>query len=530
MAQLKNTVVNGSLKVNGRAETNSLITDDIKKTDGTSYVGNGTLTIKQGSQSWTFYANQNDNKEITLESFNTDTHDTSHGTDIENNFHSQLYLGSFNSAIKKVTKTGVVNYGLNPQFFSSMLVRLNASSYDALSNLRDCISSLYSYLNNSQDNTYLTSHIGLLSIPSRTLEDSSEGLISPSKIENNSRPWIYSVIRNGDTNKPAPFILFTDFIKTYIMNISDSTISRIAVDADTLNGKTSTDFASSIHTHDYLPLTGGTLSGNLELSVNKKIATLSHVNLLSYTSDSVNIGYTAFNLKLQSNYKPVWYKPDETTESILTASDWVPNSKDYAGYVLAGNGYRNSAWMTDNDGNPGWRAIRTFLCGTSTIATPTTPVIFNADYFAVNNQSRGFTLSVKKADTATTANSATNATNAEHANSADMATTANSATNAINADTLDGWHIDAVSEGVDAQWIAAFVPEVEGNWSKGTVRAMNSQLFARKTDLDNVTLTATGDAMNPVYIDTNGKPAKAHSFKGLVEASVANNVLTLTIL
>ena len=36
--------------------------------------------------------------------------------------------------------------------------------------------------------------------------------------------------------------------------------------------------------------------------------------------------------------------------------------------------------------------------------------------------------------------------------------------------------------------------------------------------------------MNPVYIDDNGKPAKAHSFGGLVEASVANNVLTLIIL
>ena len=188
MAQLKNTVVNGSLKVNGRAETNSLITDDIKKTDGTSYVGNGTLTIKQGSQSYTFSANQDDNKTITLESFNTGTHNTSHGTDIENNFHSQLYLGSFNSAMKKVTKTEVVNYGLNPQFFSSMLVRLNASSNDALSNLRDCISSLYGYLNGNQDNTYLTSHIGLLSIPSRTLEESSEKLILPSDIENNSRP------------------------------------------------------------------------------------------------------------------------------------------------------------------------------------------------------------------------------------------------------------------------------------------------------------------------------------------------------
>ena len=188
MAQLKNTVVNGSLKVNGRAETNSLITDDIKKTDGTSYVGNGILTIKQGSQSHTFSANQDDDKTITLESFNTDTHNISHGTDIENNFHSQLYLGSFNSAMKKVTKTGVVNYGLNPQFFSSMLVRLNASSNDALYNLRDCISSLYGYLNHNQDNTYLTSHIGLLSIPSRTLEESSGKLILPSEIENNSRP------------------------------------------------------------------------------------------------------------------------------------------------------------------------------------------------------------------------------------------------------------------------------------------------------------------------------------------------------
>ena len=59
---------------------------------------------------------------------------------------------------------------------------------------------------------------------------------------------------------------------------------------------------------------------------------------------------------------------------------------------------------------------------------------------------------------------------------------------------------------------------------------MNSQLFARKTDLENVKLTATGDEMTPVYIDTNGKPAKARSFTGLVAASVANNVLTLIIL
>ena len=90
------------------------------------------------------------------------------------------------------------------------------------------------------------------------------------------------------------------------MNISDSTISRIAVDADTLNGKTSENFALSTHTHNYLPLTGGTLYGNLRLPVNNKIATSSDVNLLSYTNhNQVNIGYTAFDLKLQSNRKPV---------------------------------------------------------------------------------------------------------------------------------------------------------------------------------------------------------------------------------
>ena len=59
---------------------------------------------------------------------------------------------------------------------------------------------------------------------------------------------------------------------------------------------------------------------------------------------------------------------------------------------------------------------------------------------------------------------------------------------------------------------------------------MNSQLFARKTDLENVKLTPTGGFNTPVYIDANGKPATTRSFTNLVEASVADNVLTLTIL
>ena len=52
---------------------------------------------------------------------------------------------------------------------------------------------------------------------------------------------------------------------------------------------------------------------------------------------------------------------------------------------------------------------------------------------------------------------------------------------------------------------------------------MDSNKFARK-------LTEKGNAMTPVYIDANGQPATTRPFTGLVEASVANNVLTLTIL
>ena len=59
---------------------------------------------------------------------------------------------------------------------------------------------------------------------------------------------------------------------------------------------------------------------------------------------------------------------------------------------------------------------------------------------------------------------------------------------------------------------------------------MDSQLFARKTDLANVKLTPTGNQNTPVYINNNGKAEVTRSFQGLVEASVANNVLTLTIL
>lgn len=395
-----------------------------------------------------------------------------------------------------------------------MLVRLNTNWNDALSNLRDCISSLYGYLNRSQDNTYLTSHIGLLSIPSRTLEDSSEKLISPSEIENNSRPWIYSVIRNGDTNKPASFILFTDFIKTYIMNISDSTISRIAVDADTLGGKTSTDFASSTHTHNYLPLTGGTLSGNLKLLVNTKIATSSDVNLLSYTNNNqVNIGYTAFDLKLQSNRKPVWYKTNGETENILTAGDWVPNTATADGYVLKGKDSPNKAWMTDKNGTPGWR----------TVATTNTwrPIEHVKEGDMLVFKESDFKMQYAANQTTITVDSSKFLTREEAKQTyLGKMDKAESAKQADNATKFNGWLIDYNNDEVDRQWICAFDPD---NANGRTIRAMDSSKFARK-------LTGTGDYKTPVYINANGQPTITRSFIGLVEASVENNVLTLTII
>ena len=48
--------------------------------------------------------------------------------------------------------------------------------------------------------------------------------------------------------------------------------------------------------------------------------------------------------------------------------------------------------------------------------------------------------------------------------------------------------------------------------------------------LANIKLSPAGDANTPVYINNEGKAQATRPFTGLVEASVVNNVLTLTIL
>lgn len=46
----------------------------------------------------------------------------------------------------------------------------------------------------------------------------------------------------------------------------------------------------------------------------------------------------------------------ELTISAADTDTWVPNSSGAAGYVASGEGQANKAWMTDENGNPAWRA------------------------------------------------------------------------------------------------------------------------------------------------------------------------------
>ena len=46
----------------------------------------------------------------------------------------------------------------------------------------------------------------------------------------------------------------------------------------------------------------------------------------------------------------------ELTISATDTDTWVPNSSGAAGYVASGEGQANKAWMTDENGNPAWRA------------------------------------------------------------------------------------------------------------------------------------------------------------------------------
>lgn len=281
-------------------------------------------------------------------------------------------------------------------------------------------------------------------------------------------------------------------------------------------------------------------------------------NLLSWANNTITIGITAYNLHLCSDRRPVWksidgdhslatmqdiqsvgngtltitqngankgtFTANQTNDKTISLTDtWVPNTATADGYVLKGEGSPNKAWMTDERGEPGWRdVILTDKDTTYTLSSKLDQPVLNNPYYIITTKLDG-------------SNDSSSSVKMKFSTSGfDVSLLSNNEFEILNS-VKNSWRpITYTDLSADSQTLVFNTFDFSVDNATNFEVKVNEQKFATNTSVDDklkeVKLNPIGDEMNPVYINANGKPAKAHSFKGLVEASVANNVLTLTIL
>ena len=176
---------------------------------------------------------------------------------------------------------------------------------------------------------------------------------------------------------------------THATNAGNATTAGYASNANLLDGLNSTAFATAGHSHAYLPLTGGTLSGNLTMMAGNPHNTDQYINFKYSTTDLDNYSWRL-------------------------------------GYRGTGSGNDNN-FIIQSNGNGAWVDVLKFGL-TDYKAT-----------FAGNVTAASFTGDLTGTATrATTAGYAITATRATHAASATYAASSTTASYAVNADKLDG--------------------------------------------------------------------------------------------
>ena len=108
---------------------------------------------------------------------------------------------------------------------------------------------------------------------------------------------------------------------------TSSLSASYAQDSAKVGGKAASQYASASHTHDYLPLTGGTLNlGSITaLKVNK---TVNEIPVICYTSGSTYYGYIGF-----SGSKPVVALVSNPTASSVASYNEILHNGNYASKV-----------------------------------------------------------------------------------------------------------------------------------------------------------------------------------------------------
>lgn len=306
---------------------------------------------------------------------------------------------------------------------------------------------------------------------------------------------------------------------------------------------------------------GGDLSVNNFSANSITTTTIKHGsnNLLSWANDTITIGITAYDLHLCSNRQPVWKSVDgdktlatmqdiqsvgngtltitqndakkgtftanQTTNTTISLTDtWVPNTKLTGGYVAApGDDNANKSWMTNDRGEPGWRdVILTDKDTTYTLSGKLDQPGLNNPYYIITTKLDG-------------SNDSSSSVKMKFSTSGfNVSLLPNNEFEILNKVTNSWRPITCQDLSAGNQILVFNTSDFSIDNATNFEVKVSEQKFATNASVDDklkkVKLDPIGDGMNPVYINGLGKPAKTRSFKNLVEASVENNVLTLTIL
>ena len=306
---------------------------------------------------------------------------------------------------------------------------------------------------------------------------------------------------------------------------------------------------------------GGDLSVNNFSANSITTTTIKHGdnNLLSWANNTITIGITAYDLHLCSNRRPLWksingdyglatmndiqsagngmlkimqngaekgtFTANQTTDTTIRLTDtWVPNTKLTGGYVAApGDGNANKSWMTDERGEPGWRdVILTDKDTTYTLSGKLDQPAPNNPYYIITTKLDG-------------SNDSSSSVKMKFSTSGfNVLLLPNNEFQIFNT-VKNSWRpITYKDLSADNQTLVFNTLDFSVDNATNFEVKVSEQKFATNASVDNklkeVKLNSKGDYNTPVYIDASGKPATTRPFTGLVEASVVNNVLTLTIL
>lgn len=243
-------------------------------------------------------------------------------------------------------------------------------------------------------------------------------------------------------------------------------------------------------------------------------------NYIVYTNDACKFGSSDKSYKIFSKDKPTWWKDGENQGELALKSDikdtwrpvWVNDTEFLKNIPLTCLNIKSGTGIElDTNTTTGALTIKSTVVGDTYKLENTFDKISNkVTTKLINSKNTSSDISWLF----------TGSLSATEVNKTIVITGINSWRTIAGATSTDSLALGTGLKGESRSGVFTISPDTK-------ILATNESV---KTQIKNVTLQSTGDKDTPVYINRDGKPETTRSFKGLVEASVNNNILTLKVL